>query len=79
MERLPQSRTEAKEAVYRAFNWAIDTQREGILKIIQHHWPSWTALEIPGRDGVLSPIPLLRPAQERKIHRRSSLHRSPRL
>jgi hypothetical protein len=57
MERLPQSRTEAKEAVYRAFNWAIDTQREGILKIIQHHWPSWTALEIPGRDGVLSPIP----------------------
>jgi hypothetical protein len=57
MERLSQSRTEAKEAVYRAFNWAIDTQREGILKIIQHHWPSWAALEIPGRDGVLSPIP----------------------
>ncbi|KAI4604558.1 hypothetical protein J4E80_011037 [Alternaria sp. BMP 0032] len=46
MERLPQEDGEANAAVYRAFKSTILSEKEGVLKILQHLWPVENAVKM---------------------------------
>ena len=56
MERLPQTHTDAKDAVRRAFRIAILGEKVGVLKILQHLWPGWRALKIMEASQTHSPL-----------------------
>ena len=54
MEHLPQTHIKAKDAVRQAFRIAILGEKEGILRILQHLWPEWRALEIQSQSDKFS-------------------------
>ena len=54
MEHLPQTHTESVDAVLEAFKIAILGEKAGILRILQHLWPEWRALEIQSQFDKVS-------------------------
>lgn len=64
MERLPQEDEEANAAVYRAFKSTISSEKEGVLKILQHLWPAEKALKM--RTEVQESAPLNQQGRKRK-------------
>ena len=63
MERLPQEHEEANAAVYRAFKSTILSEKEGVLRILQHLWPAEKVVKM--RTEVLESAPLDRKGRKR--------------